>query len=80
MVTLKVCFLLLASSELAFGAAPGARYRRRDSAPANPYDKDTTKYCTWWLDYNEELPCDQVLKANSITLEEFRRWVSSGQT
>ncbi|GBF66700.1 LysM domain-containing protein [Trichophyton mentagrophytes] len=74
MVTLKVCFLLLASSELAFGAAPGARYRRRDSAPANPYDKDTTKYCTWWLDYNEELPCDQVLKANSITLEEFRRW------
>ncbi|KAM5466933.1 hypothetical protein MauCBS54593_005552 [Microsporum audouinii] len=74
MVTLKACLLLLVSSGLAFCAAPGARSRRRGTTPTYPHDKDTTSYCTRWLDYNDELPCDQVLQANFITLEQFQRW------
>ncbi|KAK2850657.1 hypothetical protein FQN49_005450 [Arthroderma sp. PD_2] len=80
MITLKTCLLFLVSSGLAFGAAPGARFRRRGTTPTNPHDKSTTSYCTWWVDYNEGLPCDQVLQTNSITLEQFQRWVSGGQS
>jgi hypothetical protein len=58
------------------GAVSAARILRRDGpSPALPYADDTSKYCTWWLDYESVGSCEDMLKANYIVLEEFRRWV-----
>jgi hypothetical protein len=58
------------------GAASAARIMPRDGAsPALPYADDTSKYCSWWLDYESVGSCAAMLEANYIVLEEFRRWV-----
>ncbi|KAG9195645.1 hypothetical protein G6011_00766 [Alternaria panax] len=57
------------------GAVSAARILPRDGAsPALPYADDTTKYCSWWLDYESVGSCADMLGANYINLEEFRRW------
>jgi hypothetical protein len=43
------------------------------------YADDTTKYCSWWLDYESVSSCADLLEANFINLEEFRRWVRTLQ-
>lgn len=75
MIQLGSVVLLLATSKAVLGGVTGYRYDRRGVNPANPHDDNTTQHCSWWLDYNEETPCDQILQDSSITLEQFRRWV-----
>jgi hypothetical protein len=58
------------------GAVSAARIMPRDGpSPALPYADDTSKYCSWWLDYTSVGSCADMLEANYIILEEFRRWV-----
>jgi hypothetical protein len=49
---------------------------RRDEVPANPYDPSTTTYCSWWFDNDGSIPCTKLMTLWSITLADFRRWVS----
>ncbi|KAH6625097.1 LysM domain-containing protein [Boeremia exigua] len=66
--------LLLIGSFLQ-GAVSAARILPRDGpSPALPFADDTTKYCSWWLDYESVGSCVDMLEANYINLEEFRRW------
>jgi hypothetical protein len=59
------------------GAASAARILPRDGpSPVLPYADDTSKYCSWWLDYASAGSCPDMLEANFIGLEEFRRWVN----
>lgn len=62
------------------GAVSAARILPRDGlTPALPYADDTTKYCSWWLDYESGGSCADMLEANLISLEEFHRWVETPQ-
>lgn len=62
------------------GVVSTARILPRDGRfPALPYADDTTKYCVWWLDYESVGSCVDMLEANYINLEEFRRWVRTPQ-
>ncbi|RBR01903.1 hypothetical protein FVER53263_20903 [Fusarium verticillioides] len=61
---------LIGGSQLTSGAV----LRPRDGKPKNAYHKDTTPYCTWWLDYDQDLSCDSLLGDNFITIKQFRRW------
>ena len=57
-------------------AVSAARILPRDGpSPALPYADDTTKYCSWWLDYESVGSCADIFEVNYINLEEFRRWV-----
>lgn len=61
------------------GAASATRILPRDGPiPALPYADDTSKYCSWWLDYTSAGSCPDMLEANFIGLDEFRRWVNIG--
>lgn len=56
-------------------AVSATRILPRDGPSAGlPYADDTTKYCSWWLDYESVGSCADMLEANFINLEEFRRW------
>jgi hypothetical protein len=62
------------------GAVSATRILPRDGpSPALPYADDTTKYCSWWLDYESVGSCADMLGVNYIALEEFRRWVRTPQ-
>jgi hypothetical protein len=53
------------------------RFVPRDgTSPSLPYDENSTKYCSWWIDYTVSTSCPTLLTDNYITLEAFRRWVS----
>lgn len=70
-------FALLAGAvgAVSGAAVPRRQLKARGDTPANPYDPNTSEYCTWWVDYNEVIPCSQLLENNFATLEDFRRWV-----
>jgi hypothetical protein len=57
-------------------AVPSHLDRRAGSNPGLPHDEKTTEFCTWWLDYNEAMPCNNILQGNQITIQQFKRWVS----
>jgi hypothetical protein len=69
--------LLLALAVGLFLSTHALTIDRRDSKPNLPYDDNTTKDCTWWLDYDKSQDCAQMLAENWIDLDVFRRWVSS---
>ncbi|KAM0559700.1 hypothetical protein ACHAPJ_004224 [Fusarium lateritium] len=69
----KHLVLLLGGSQLALSAAVHQPHRR-DATPKNPHDDKTTEYCTWWVDYNEKISCDALLKDNQIDIKKFKRW------
>ncbi|EFR03919.1 LysM domain-containing protein [Nannizzia gypsea CBS 118893] len=69
-MALQGLLLLLAGTELVLGGV----IAHRGITPVNPHDDKATSFCSWWLDYNEQTPCDQILQTNSITLEQFQRW------
>jgi hypothetical protein len=52
----------------------------RDEKPKFPYDPNTTKYCSWWVDNDGSVPCSGILDAWLISLADFMRWVSISQT
>ncbi|KAJ4007743.1 hypothetical protein NW766_009546 [Fusarium irregulare] len=55
-------------------AVPSHLDRRAGSNPGLPHDEKTTEFCTWWLDYNEAMPCNNILQGNQITIQQFKRW------
>jgi len=58
-------------------AAPAGPLDARDGATPNlTYDPKTTSYCSWWVDLDTAKGCASLLSENSITEEQFRRWVS----
>jgi hypothetical protein len=58
------------------GVAVAGRVAARDMVPADPFDPNTTKYCSWWYDNDGSIPCSQVPDANFISMADFLRWVS----
>ncbi|XP_014561981.1 carbohydrate-binding module family 50 protein [Bipolaris victoriae FI3] len=73
MLSSTACLLLIGG--FFQGAVSAARILPRDGpTPALPYADDTTKYCIWWLDYESGGSCADMLEANLISLDEFRRW------
>ncbi|KAG9191335.1 hypothetical protein G6011_09423 [Alternaria panax] len=64
-------FILAASSSLSSHAFT---IERRDGTPGLPYDENTTKECTWWIDYDGSLSCAPMLEDNFTNLQDFRRW------
>ncbi|KAF5023087.1 hypothetical protein F66182_4844 [Fusarium sp. NRRL 66182] len=70
MVLPFVVACLLGGSQLALGAA----VRPRGVTPKNPHDQKTTEHCTWWLDYDKAMSCDELLEENLITIKQFQRW------
>ncbi|TDZ23422.1 LysM domain-containing protein [Colletotrichum orbiculare MAFF 240422] len=61
----QVLLLLAAAATAVVARSPAARF---------PYDDNTTSYCTWWLNYEGVESCNDILDANWITIDEFRRW------
>lgn len=56
------------------GAVSAASILPRDGRSlALPYADDTTKYCSWWLDYESVGSCLDMLEASFINLEEICR-------
>lgn len=68
--------VLLSSTQLALGAATPRMFNRRGVSPSYPADDMATEYCSWWHNYDDKIPCDELLSDNHITLEQFPRWVS----
>ncbi|KAJ9421242.1 hypothetical protein FOXG_17687 [Fusarium oxysporum f. sp. lycopersici 4287] len=63
---------LFGAAELVSGAA--VTHRRRGAQPSYPVDEKATKDCTWWHDYDDKIPCEEILKSNSIGIKQFQRW------
>jgi hypothetical protein len=70
--------LLVGVPSLALGAAVGRVGARDGSEPSLIADPSTTTWCTWWADLTVAKTCSKLLSDNEITLEQFRRWVSTG--
>ncbi|KAG5746608.1 hypothetical protein H9Q70_010692 [Fusarium xylarioides] len=74
MILIAASLALLGSCHVAFGAAVSDRLSRRGWDPANPHDDKTTKSCSWWLDYDDEVSCDSILEDCHITSNDLLRW------
>jgi len=68
--------VLLAFATSPFLSCYALTVHRRDSTPKFPYAANTSKDCTWWVDYDGSKACEQLLEAEWTNLEDFRRWVS----
>jgi hypothetical protein len=66
--------LALAASPLMLSHA--LSIARRDSKPNLPYDPNTSKYCSWWVDWDGSKACAQMLEDEWTNDADFRRWVS----
>ena len=80
MLTSASLSLLVGATSLfnvAHGAAVG-RVVARGSSPGLTFDPNTTTWCSWWADLKVATACSDLLSENLITLEQFRRWVSTG--
>ncbi|KAH7091201.1 LysM domain-containing protein [Paraphoma chrysanthemicola] len=62
---------LVASSSILSDAL---KLNRLNIRPNLPYDVNTSKNCSWWVDYDGSQTCAQMLDENWIDLESFRRW------
>jgi hypothetical protein len=68
--------LLLLSGLIQAVTCATSRFAPRDGpSPSLPYDDNTTKYCSWWMDYSSTRSCSDILSENAISLEAFRLWV-----
>jgi hypothetical protein len=76
MLFITASFALLGGFQVALGAAVRDPLRRRGWSSANPHDDRTSKSCSWWLDYDDDVLCDSILEDYHITSEDFKRWVS----
>ncbi|KAJ4983400.1 putative LysM domain-containing protein [Stagonosporopsis vannaccii] len=47
---------------------------RDGPSPALPYDTNTSKYCTWWVDLTSTVSCASFLSNNYVTIDDLRRW------
>ncbi|CAG5157188.1 uncharacterized protein ALTATR162_LOCUS4980 [Alternaria atra] len=47
---------------------------RSGKTPSLAFDPATTSYCSWWIDYDGSMTCQEVLDDNWIELDAFRRW------
>ena len=43
--------------------------------PRYQYDKDTTKYCAWWIDNTGDWTCDRIRDELEVSLRDFHDWV-----
>jgi len=55
--------LLLAFATSPFLSCYAFTVHRRNSSPKFPYDTNTGKDCTWWVDYDGSKTCEQLLAA-----------------
>ncbi len=46
-----------------------------NSIPKYPYDPNTTKQCTWWLDSDGLLGCEEIQNLYGVSLVDFMSWV-----
>jgi hypothetical protein len=60
----------------AFGGTV-AHITRGRSLPSLPHDPNTTSYCSWWVDLSSAQSCPSLISDNAITLDTFRRWVTT---
>lgn len=52
-----------------------------DAEPNLPIDPNTSPHCTWyWDNVDGSLSCSDLVAAWQIDINDFRRWVSSGNT
>ncbi|KAH7400546.1 hypothetical protein DE146DRAFT_735635 [Phaeosphaeria sp. MPI-PUGE-AT-0046c] len=47
---------------------------RSGKTPGLAFDPATTSYCSWWIDYDGSMTCQEVLDDSWINLDSFRRW------
>jgi hypothetical protein len=80
MLTSTFSLLVGATSlfNVALGAAVGRVVARDGPSPSLTVDPNSTTWCSWWADMNVARDCSDLLSENGITLEQFRRWVSTG--
>jgi hypothetical protein len=71
------CLLVLGG--LLKAATVGAKHisARDGTSPAGPYDPNTTNYCSWWVEFASGSTCSALVDDNFISLDNFRRWVST---
>jgi len=50
-------------------------YRRDGVTPGMPFDQNTTKLCSFWLDNDGFAACSDVPSMFGISMEDFLRWV-----
>ena len=65
--------LLLTSSVTAV-LDPRGRF---NGIPKYHYDKDTTRYCAWWLDNTGDWTCERIKEELELSLSDFHDWVCS---
>lgn len=65
--------LLLARSARAV-LDPRGRYSLH-RFPKYHYDKDTTRYCAWWLNNQGDWTCDRIKNELEVSLKNFHDWV-----
>ena len=73
----RIAVLCFVSVEIS-SATKGERYRR-DEKPKFPYDPNTTKYCSWWIDNDGSVACSAIPDTWLISLADFLRWVTRPQ-
>lgn len=70
--------LLLASVGPALGHVARNKLVARAETPQFPFDPNTSKYCSYWLDNSASgLQCTQVPAQWGISMADFLRWVRS---
>ncbi|KAI0505413.1 LysM domain-containing protein [Xylaria bambusicola] len=68
-------FLALAAGDLGVHALAAPPIAARGSTPKYPYDPNTTKYCSYWIDNaGAATKCTDIPKNWGITLADFLRW------
>ena len=49
-------------------------FRAHDTQPNLAHDPNTTRFCSWWIDYTGAETCAQLLSNNFVSEADFRRW------
>ncbi|KAH7064408.1 LysM domain-containing protein [Paraphoma chrysanthemicola] len=75
-MALKSSFLLLLTSISAVTChVARSQHVARGDTPALPYDSNTSKYCSYWIDNTDKgLLCTQVPSQWTISISDFLRW------
>jgi len=65
----------VATTLIASASITGAGNMARDTTPLEPFDPNTTKFCSYWWDTEGSFTCQEFVDGWGLTLADFTRWV-----
>ncbi|OAF60709.1 hypothetical protein VC83_03352 [Pseudogymnoascus destructans] len=70
----SIIVLTYVATTLVASASIKGRHMARDTTPLEPFDPNTTKYCSYWWDTEGSFTCQDFVNGWGLTLADFTRW------